>query len=132
MLHPRYNLEKDRRWRKIIADWQTSGLTMTEFCRRENIKLSSLCDWRRVIQKRDVEAVTKKNNSKKVKIKKDNPRRSPDNTFVPVVLTGSAIGETPDPVLEIKLRNGAVISVREQCPLNLLASVIKMMEVTHV
>jgi hypothetical protein len=48
--------EKEKYWRLMIAAWQSSGLSKTQFCIQENIKVASLCSWITVIESRDAEA----------------------------------------------------------------------------
>jgi hypothetical protein len=35
------------RWAAHLANWQASGLTQTEYCRRENIDPNSFSNWKR-------------------------------------------------------------------------------------
>jgi len=131
MPRQRFDLEKDRHWRKILLAWQQSGLGVTHFCRREDIKLSSFCDWRRRIQKRDSE-LRKKSQEKTVSATSPRKTLTPEN-FAPVVLTGPALNEIKaEPVLEIHLRSGVTISIRESCSATLLATAIKILETSHV
>jgi hypothetical protein len=48
-----YDLVKERHWRGIIRDWQESGLSMSAYCQRENIKLNQLSTWFKKITARD-------------------------------------------------------------------------------
>jgi hypothetical protein len=38
----------DAEWQGIISRWEKSGLKPSQFCRREQIQLSSFLRWRRV------------------------------------------------------------------------------------
>lgn len=132
MVRPRFDIAKDRKWRKIIADWQASGLNMTAFCRRENVRLGSFCDWRRVIQKRDAEmASTKKPFVKETSVGHYNKKTS-DETFARVVLTDQPTKEASSPALEISLRNGVTVSVHENCSPALLSVVVTILEGRNV
>ena len=53
--HPMRDLAKERRWRGIIAKWQASGISMTEFCRRNDVLYRDFSNWRRIIRVRDLE-----------------------------------------------------------------------------
>jgi hypothetical protein len=132
MRRAKFDIEKDKRWRKIIADWQASGLNMTAFCRRENVKLGSLCDWRRTIQRRDAEAAGKSRKPSLAKVSPQPVRTTDSDTFVPVVLTGPTNSETLEAAMEITLRSGTRVAVREHCSPGLLASVLRLLEVAHV
>lgn len=130
MARPRFDVQKDRKWRKAIADWQASGLSMTAFCRRENLKLGSFCDWRRAIQKRDAAKATRSATSVATTSARDDITSGVD--FVPVVLTEPLARTAHKFALEITLRNGAIVSVQENCPTALLASVVQLLGVQHV
>lgn len=130
MARPRYDVQKDRKWRKAIADWQASGLSMTAFCRRENLKLGSFCDWRRAIQKRDTAKATRSTTSAAAISGRHDINSRVD--FVPVVLTEPFARTVHKFALEITLRNGAIVSVQENCPTALLASVVQLLGVQHV
>jgi hypothetical protein len=127
MPNQQINLEKDKLWRKRLLDWQQSGLGVTEFCRRKDIKLSSFCDWRRRIQMRDSEM--RKNAARlSVKVFSKRPVLTSDN-FVPVSLKESHLSNTSaEPALEIRLLSGITVSVREMCSATLLANAIKVLE----
>ncbi len=127
MVRPKFDIAKDRKWRKIIADWQASGLNMSAFCRRENVKLGSLCDWRRVIQRRDAEMASKKKAHPNETVGNCNNQTSGEE-FARVVLTGQPAKETSRHALEICLRNGVTVSVQENCSPSLLSVVVTLLE----
>jgi len=41
------------RWRTIIADWRSSGLSVTAFCRSRNVNKSGFHRWRSTIDQLD-------------------------------------------------------------------------------
>jgi hypothetical protein len=41
------------RWRPIIADWRSSGLSVTAFCRSRNINKSGFHRWRTILEQLD-------------------------------------------------------------------------------
>jgi hypothetical protein len=49
------DLEKERQWRDTISRWSQSGLSKSEFCRRNGLKLDGLCFWQKEIARRDKE-----------------------------------------------------------------------------
>lgn len=51
-----YDLEKDRYWRKMIADWQDSGLSKADFCRSHGIKRENLSNWLKRLKIRDAQS----------------------------------------------------------------------------
>lgn len=46
---------KEQMWRRLIADWTTSELSIREFCRRRELSESSFNAWRRELRRRDAE-----------------------------------------------------------------------------
>ncbi len=49
------NLSKEKYWRDTVARWRGSGLSKTEFCKNEGIKINALCSWEAIIRARDQE-----------------------------------------------------------------------------
>ena len=47
--------QKERQWRRWIAEWQASGLSVRTFCQRRGLTVASFYAWRRVLQRRDAE-----------------------------------------------------------------------------
>ncbi len=131
MVKPRFDVAKDKRWRKIIADWQASGLNMTAFCRRDNVKLGSLCDWRRVIQRRDAEIAAKKKPMANTTAGNRNDKAVTED-FARVVLTGQPEKAPTKHALEISLRNGVTVAVQENCSPALLSVVVSLLEGRNV
>ena len=41
-LSPRRSAEQ---WREIVSQFETSGLSQTEFCKQQNLRLSSFSNW---------------------------------------------------------------------------------------
>lgn len=133
MVRQRFDIAKDKKWRKIIADWQASGLNMSAFCRRENVKIGSLCDWRRVIQKRDAEMASKRKPASMKEASVDHcDKQFPDPAFARVVLTDQPAKEASRKALEITLRNGVTVSVQENCSPALLSVVVSLLEGRNV
>ncbi len=48
--------ERERRWRRLVKDWQRSGLSVREFCDWQALSEASFYAWRRELAKRDREA----------------------------------------------------------------------------
>lgn len=130
MARPRYDVQKDRKWRKAIADWHASGLSMSAFCRRENLKLRFFCDWRRANQKRDTAKATRSTISAGAESARYDVNASVN--FVSVVLTEPSARTLHKFALEITSRNVGIVSVQQNCPTALLASVVQLLGVQHV
>jgi excisionase family DNA binding protein len=50
---------KERRWRKVFADWEVSALSAAEYCRQHNIKYCQFQDWRKTFARRAIEGERK-------------------------------------------------------------------------
>lgn len=46
-------MDKERQWKKKFQDWEKSGLTRTQFCRKHQISVSTFDYWRQRIRKMD-------------------------------------------------------------------------------
>jgi hypothetical protein len=77
---------KERQWRRWIAQWQRSGLSVAAFCARHDLATARFYAWRRTLQHRDVAAAA----------------------FVPVRLVADAV---PASALELVLAAGCVVRV---------------------
>jgi transposase-like protein len=79
---------KEQQWRRWIAQWQTSGLSVAVFCARHGLAAPSFYAWRRTLQRRD----------------------DPPAAFVPVRLLPD---EAPAPTrpLEVVLPDGRLVRV---------------------
>ncbi|MCE9561347.1 MAG: hypothetical protein K8U57_04775 [Planctomycetes bacterium] len=91
-VHAPHRLE---RWRTIIADWQSSGLSVTAFCRSRNLNKSGFHRWRSIIDQLDHTSVTPPPTLAE-------PKSSP--SFVPVRVI-------PDCVVEVVLPSGLQLRV---------------------
>ncbi len=122
--------EKEKYWREVIARWQASGLSKSQFCAQENIKMASFCNWVSIIARRDIEArreaaqeqlqkrreQKRKSRQKKrstdfVEVKlgaKKTPPPTSESTFVPVFAV-PARPRKEEPVVEIRLHLATLV-----------------------
>jgi hypothetical protein len=56
--HSRRDAVKEQFWRKAIAKFTTSGLTKSQFCKQEKLKMDVLRYWMETIAKRDKEQIS--------------------------------------------------------------------------
>jgi hypothetical protein len=47
--------QKERQWRRRIAQWRASGLSVRAFCDRHGLATPSFYNWRRVLERRAAE-----------------------------------------------------------------------------
>jgi hypothetical protein len=79
---------KERQWRRWISQWQTSGLSVRDFCARHGLAIAGFYHWRRMLERRADEEVL----------------------FAPVqVVADTASAQTSD--LEVVLADGRVVRV---------------------
>ncbi len=97
-------------WRKTLANFRKSGLSVREFCRRENLHESAFYAWRRTIKERGP---------------RQRAQKSP--AFVPLVLgeVHAAAGVT------LELRGGRALRLSESFPVERLASLVLALEATE-
>jgi transposase len=46
---------KEQQWRRWIAQWRASGLSVRDFCDRRGLTVASFYAWRRVLERRAAE-----------------------------------------------------------------------------
>lgn len=54
----RHDAAKEKRWRRLLRQWQRSGLTGRDFCAAHGLSEPSFYAWRRAIARRDLEPTT--------------------------------------------------------------------------
>jgi hypothetical protein len=47
--------QKEHQWRRWIAEWQASGMSVRAFCQRRRLTVARFYAWRRVLQRRAAE-----------------------------------------------------------------------------
>jgi transposase-like protein len=78
---------RERFWREAMAAWQSSGLSVRQYCRRHDLTETSFYYWRRELQRRDVRGAS-----------------SSPPEFVPVTVLPSAS-------LEVRCPSGHVVTL---------------------
>ena len=97
-----------RQMRRVLARWERSGRTLTEFARRHDIAASTLTWWRRVF--RDAEGQpTARSTGKQRWGRHSRARQSREGAFSEVRLAAPA--RLAPAVWEIMLRSGHVLRV---------------------
>ena len=104
----RINEAKHEHWRRLLQQWQASGLGVRAFCDRRKIVESQFWWWKRRLAEQ-VETAP-------VEAEAD---------FVPVTIV-----EPPSPTseIDIRLKNGHRLRVRSGCDRQLLSDVVAMLE----
>jgi transposase-like protein len=102
------------RWRAIIAEQRESGLGMAEFCRQRSIRPTTFYGWRQKLEGPD----------RRGRRRSVSPRPS---AFVSVKLA-SAKAAGSSSVLEIRLRGGRAVLVRDRFERDLLIELVTTLE----
>jgi transposase len=115
----RRDLAKERHWRRHVARWQSSGLSIRAYCRNEALSEPSFHAWRRVLHQRQEERPAAPAGGAA-------QRRPPTATaFVPVRLVETANAGS---ALEIVVRGGRVVRVAAGFSANTLREVLAVLE----
>jgi len=132
---PQRDPAKERYWRRLLRDWQRSGLTRRDFCVEQGISEPSFYAWRREIARRDQQRV--------VAIKKLtalSPRArsleatSPTSrlssgvaspTFLKLTL---AAGAALPPAIEVVVAERRLLRVRPGFDADLLRQLVRLLE----
>jgi len=104
-------------WRRSMAEFRKSGLTIRAFCQRWKLHESAFYFWRRTIQERD--AVRHRPRQTRPNRRGIQPR-----AFVPLV----AENTFPTAGITLKLRGGRLIRFSESFPIERLAGLIRALE----
>lgn len=80
---------RERLWRKRLARWEATGLTVRDFCQQEGVTPTAFAHWRKEIAARDARRA-----------------EAAEPLFVPVRIT-----PPPAATLDVVLRGGSVVRV---------------------
>jgi hypothetical protein len=109
MANKRRDLAKERRWRDRLKRHAASGLSVREFCGREELAESAFYAWRRIVAERDGEAMSRQRAS----------------AFVPLSVIEQASRET---AIEIELAGGRTLRLPSAIAAQRLAEVVHALE----
>ncbi len=102
---------KEQRWRQLIADWKTSGLSRAAFCRSRQLSVNTFDFWRRELVKRDAPSASR-----------TLPTAPPAKpVLLPITITAPAS-------LEIYLHSGTRITVPAGVDPKHLQAVLQLLE----
>ena len=82
---------REKAWRKRLARWKATDLTLREFCEREGVTPTAFAHWRKEIAARDARAAA-----------------TTEPSFVPVHIVPTSAAA---PALEVALPGGRVVRV---------------------
>ena len=100
--------QREQFWRETIERQSASGLSVREFCRREQLAETSFFAWRRTIRQRDGEVES-----------------SGQPAFVPAVVTSTSSADTS---IVLELGNGRALKLPESIAAARLAELVTALE----
>jgi hypothetical protein len=110
--------ERERTWRRHLAQQRSSGLTVRAFCSLHNLQETSFFYWKKEIARRDREAVSASTAT---------PATAPPTpAFVPVSIIDAPVHRHETPI-DIRLADGQRVRVRSGCDRELLADVLALL-----
>jgi hypothetical protein len=137
------DLEKEQRWRQTFAEWERTGLSGAEYCRQHDLSYTQFNDWRKRIRQLDSEAASisrrQRVSARAQKIaeqikseEKPSRRRSIEFAEVQVIdherPQDRAQQDEHATTLEIVFASGTKLRLSSGCPLDLLSSVVAILE----
>jgi hypothetical protein len=114
MARHKRDLNRERMWRRHIAEQRGSGQTIRAYCESHRLRETSFYFWRSEIAKRDREAAA-------------GSKAAP--AFVPVAVIDTPVPH--DTPIDVRLAGGHRVRVRSGCDRVLLADVIRLLRDTH-
>ena len=118
------DLALERLWRKRVREHEKSGLTVGEFCEREDLVDHQLAWWRRELKRRDAKVSSRKKKSTRIKPRKRQPTATASK-FVPVQVTSSGSSSVS---IEVVLDQPVRIAVSPGFDPQVLADVVRALE----
>ena len=112
--------------RRVLAQWERSGLTLTGFARRHGMAASTLPWWRRVFRDAEGQRGTPSAGEPRRGRHAGRPRRGREGAFSEVQLTPGV--RLAPPVWEIVLRSGHVLRVPPTSDAVALRAVVAVLE----
>jgi len=109
---PQVDQQRVERWARIVANFESSGLSITEFCRREKLSIHQLQYWRRRLGRTT-------NCPPNASVQK----RNPSSEVCPAQDT-SGVGGADSPMIQIRVGSHAAVLV----PAHMLDTVQAVLE----
>jgi transposase-like protein len=113
--------QKEQYWRLVMEEFDASGLSVREFCRREGLRESSFYAWRRELGQRDANGSAKSKagrRNRQAKVTEANKPATP--TLVEVMTRPKAVAQA----IEIETPAGFTIRLGQEVDRELVASAL--------
>ena len=118
--------QRERYWRKIMRQWEQSGQTQAEYCRRQSLSLAAFGWWRSELKRRERERSGRADQQPKHSRKTD--RQPKPVSFVPVEVALPSLDNPNGAPLEVVLRGDRRIRVGAQFDAAALEQLVAVLE----
>ncbi len=115
---------RERLWRRHLRRQQLSGLTVRDFCSLHGLPESTFHFWRREVVRRDEER-QRATSALGASTRERPAPAAPEPDFVPITLAPSSRHHS---AIDIRLRGGQRLRVRNGCDRQLLTDVVALLE----
>jgi len=106
---------KERTWRRHVADWQRSGLTVRAYCAAQGLPEGNFYGWRRTLAERDRQTAR-------------HGRQTSIPAFVPIRVVSDVTTPTSHSPFEVVLANGRVLRIGADADLNVVRQLLALLE----
>jgi len=97
------------RWKRVVEQWRSSGLTVRSFCLRNRLQEGTFFRWKRFFAEKAKTSLV------------------PRPAFLPVVVQ-SVVSQPAESPIEIELTGRRILRVRSGCDQRLLGDLITLLE----
>ena len=109
---------KERQWRRHLASWRRSGLSVRDYCSFADLAEHNFYAWKRALAERDRQAASRRKHRR--------PRSTP--AFVPVRVVVDEPTSPPAGNIEVVLGNGRRLRLEPGCDLQVVKQLVVMLE----
>lgn len=109
---------KERQWRRHLARWRRSGLTVREYCAAAGLAEHNFYAWKRALAER----------ARQAKKSRGQRRRRRSMPFVPVQVVADEPTSPRIGNVEVVLGNGRLLRLEPGCDLHFVKQVVAVLE----
>lgn len=113
------DVAKERTWRRHVAGWRRSGLSVRAYCAIEGLSEASFYAWRRTLAERD---------GHQAPPAKQRSRTESVPAFVPVRMVSEPAPSTPAGSVDVLLTNGRVLRLGADFDPHVVRQVLALLE----
>ncbi len=113
------DVRKEQFWRRALARWRGSGLSVRSYCAENGLSEASFYAWRRTVAERDQEGTRPTGRRPRT-----HRRRASRPTFLPV----HVVPTSPTAPIEIVLRNGRILRLAVDVDPHIVGSLLALLD----